>query len=311
MTTIYSAQDVLLGYKKLLDDGKELKDLVKCDINSIVTGKDYSGVKYLQNAEIYVGLISGDKIEYGYKNVANLKIVKTHIAYGPLAHDHKSRDNTNTGAGVSIRPTAVGAGEQKVGEALMRISEAFKVHLTEYSKKQFEEGQAVKVNVPYKTYDLKKKETIKDPVINIKLKFNLPKGQKNPGLNDTFNITILDATKKIKNGLAPLTVGGKRLCYANMHEIITSNSEISGTIKIGVNLSQMGISLSYEFTSLIVKSAGNNKIDVKDALGDVYADILAEADDDDEEDAPQPNKKTEPEAPTEKDISAPVVDDDF
>lgn len=277
---VYNPSEILFGYKKLMEDGKSIKDLVKCDIQGMLAGKDYNGVKYMPNIEAYLGVVNNDKIEYGYKPINNIKLVKVPIAYGPLAHDHKSRGTSNTGASVSIRRDAVGANGQKVGEALKLLSDAYLAHLDEYTTDQFNKTKkADKVTVPYKTTD-KDGKPIKEPMITIKFKFKLPKDQKSPGLRDVFDITVLDVTKKIDGKLAPLTVKGEKLCYGNMHEVITMNSEITGTIKITVNRSNLGISAGFSFTSLMIKSAGNGSINVEEALGDIYGQFLEDAVDD-------------------------------
>lgn len=310
-TTVYKPSDVLFGWKKLLEEKKTVKDLVKCDVQAMLEGKDYNGVKYMSNIEVYLGVVTGDKIEYGYKKLTNLQIVKVPIAYGPLAHDHKSRGTTNTGASVSIRPDAMGANDQKVGEAMKLLSDAYEAHLTAFTAEQFARTKkADSVYVPYKTTN-KDGVLNKEPMIGIKLKYKLAKDQRNPGLKDGFDITILDATKKVNGKLAPLTVRGDKLCYGNMHEIITMGSEITGTVQLSVNRSNLGISANFTFTSLIVKSAGGNKVNIEEALSDVYSQFLDDAVDEDKADL---DANSEPDKPSavEKNIEPTAVgDDDF
>ena len=311
---VYKASDILFGYKKLLEEGKTVKDLVKCDIPGMLSGKDYNGVKYMPNLEVYLGVVVGDKIEYGYRPIGNIQLVKVPIAYGPLSHDHKSRGTTNTGAGVTIRPNVLGAGDQKVGEALKLLSDAYEAHLGEYSTEQFHKTKkADKVNVHYKTTD-KDVKSVKEPLVNIKLKFKLGKDQKTPGLRDVFDINVLDATKKVNGKLAPLMVRGEKLCYGNMHEAITAGSEVTGTVKVTVNRSNMGLSASFTFTSLIVKSAGSGSINVEEALSDVYSQFLDSAVDENEnekvEHVPATSTVATPSVAKNDDVPD-VADDDF
>lgn len=329
----YSPNDLIMGFNFLVEkykkeDPKEdeakartkaIENLVRCDIPKLEKAKEYSGTRFLPDIEVFLGIAVGGKIEYDYKHLRGLKFARASAAMGAMAHDHPKREGYTVTLGISGKAAAKNG--QKLGEALRLLSEAGEVLLGNSVDvvKKIKPKANVTITIPYKT-TAKDGKAIMEPYTNVKIKFAKanPKNQ-NVELTDKPEIPIKDATRKNEKGndFLPLTVEGSVLNYGNIHKVLTRGSEISGSISFSACHSGLGLSISFTFTTLVVKSAGESNVTAAAVLGDDYADLLNDADVyDDDEDKPgkpesTPSTRVEVTTDSESALGAGMGDDDF